>query len=329
LKWVPNGVPKIGHRYDNCVFYLYRTNPKSGKIEGPLGTGFFVFKFGEGEPGKRGVHYYGITNHHVAVALGASMIRINTKGGGTRFLPFETEDWHFLPGGLVDLCAVDIDMSNFQPDDEWKCVSEYSFLCKDEAVRLDIGFGENTFMIGLFVSHHGGSRNVPSARFGNVAMMADDNTPISTEGNYCSPCHLIDMRSRSGFSGSPVFIYRTPVDDLSPQYQGRPIDTKKNLFSRFFGVHCSQFQEPIKIRTVRKLTEGTNDAEIVESTEIGEAGDPIGTGDRLIIPSSMTIVVPSWRVSELLNLEVFEMARKARHAERERREYGEASRWLA
>jgi hypothetical protein len=46
-------------------------------------------------------------------------------------------------------------------------------------------------------------------------------------------------------------------------------------------------------------------------------GDTISEGDELEIQSSMTVVIPAWRITELLNLEAFEMARQKRDDERE------------
>ena len=163
-------------------------------------------------------------------------------------------------------------------------------------------------MIGLFTSHHGGERNVPSARFGNLAMLANDGAPIETEGGFRRPCHLVDMRSRSGFSGSPVFIYRTPTDDLTnPSLQNQTYTDrlmKGSLFLALLGIHCGQYQEQVDIR---------------RAPEAGEAiGDPIREWDKLILPSSMTIVVPCWRISELLDLEFFDVTRRARLTEKER-----------
>ena len=248
---MPFGVPKIGDRFNKAVFFLYRTNPKTGIVEGPLGTGFFTYQFGSGELGKRSVHYYGITNHHVAIGLGATIIRINTKDGGTRSLPFETEDWHFVPNG-DDICAVDIDVSNFQPDDAWDCIPEHTFLTRKEIESREIGLGENAFMVGLFVSHHGGKKNTPGGRFGNLAMLADDSAPIRTEGGFNRPAHVVDMHARSGFSGSPVFVYRTPFDDLQANAAASKkttmmLTTGKNMFLGFFGIHCSQFQERVTV----------------------------------------------------------------------------------
>lgn len=39
--------------------------------------------------------------------------------------------------------------------------------------------------------------------------------------------------------------------------------------------------------------------------------------DKLIVPSSMTVVVPCWRITELLDQEFFDVTRKERLAEKE------------
>jgi hypothetical protein len=320
-KWVPYGVPKIGDRYNKAVFFLYRTNPKTGLVEGPLGTGFFTYRYTDDANGKRaGVHYYGVTNYHIAIALGATIIRINTKDGSTRDLPFETEDWHWVQGG-DDICAVDIDESNFGPGDAWDGIPEWTFLGKAEIAKREIGLGENAFMVGLFAPHHGeGKRNVISGRFGNVAMLADDGAPISTEGGFNRPAHVVDMHSRSGFSGSPVFVYRTPFDDLQknaiqPIPGGIISGHSPNMFWGFVGIHCGQFQERVRVkRAPRASAEGIEDE--AAPPKILEISGAVRDGDYLVMPSSMTVVVPSWRISELLNLEVFEMIRRKRDAEK-------------
>jgi hypothetical protein len=323
-KWVPYGVPKIGHRFDKSVFFLYRKSPKTGALEGPLGTGFFTYRFTDDEHGKRaGTHYYGITNHHIAVALGASIIRINTIDGGTRDLPFEVEDWHWVPDG-DDVCAVDIDVSNFQPGDLWDCIPEFTFIAKTEIARRGIGLGENAFMVGLFAPHHGGGkRNVISGRFGNVSMLYNEDTPIRTDVGFNRPAHVIDMHSRSGFSGLPVFVYRTAYDDLQENATkasaGRGgvvmIGGTENMFWGFIGIHSGQFQERVRVRSAPGARSESVEEEAA-SQKVIEVSAPIRDGDYLVMPSSMTVVVPSWRITELLNLEVFKMIRQQRDAER-------------
>jgi hypothetical protein len=300
-------MPKIRTDLIKSAFYLYRRNTDTGEIDGPWGTGFFVFRTVNAPNGM--VFYYAITNKHVAVTVGASIIRINTKDGKTRFLEFNPEDWQWIPDG-DDICAVEIDVSTYSAGD-YSVIPEYIFTSRKEIESQGVDLGENAFMIGLFVDHHGGERNVPSARFGNVAMLANESAPIETTAGFRRPCHVVDMRSRSGFSGSPVFIYRTPTDDLTnPQMQNQTYADrllKGSIFLRLFGIHCGQFREEIDVRKVRD--EGPA-AEVI--------GDPIMEWDKLIVPSSMTVVAPCWRITELLDQEFFEMARKERLAKKER-----------
>jgi hypothetical protein len=301
-------MPKVAIKLSKSVFYLFRKDPGSGKLEGPFGTGFFV-RWRSTVFSNLMVWHYAVTNHHVAIRAGATIIRINTIGGGSRYLEFQVADWQFVDGG-DDVCAVAIDRSTImQSTDEWDAIEYTDFLDKDDIEKQQIGLGENAFMIGLFASHHGGERNVPSARFGNVSMIAHDSAPVQSSKDFRRPAHIVDMRSRTGFSGSPVFIYRTPIDNLDqkePPWSGDAAHRKDVTMLRLLGIHAGQFNDIIKVRK-------TTDAQL-EALEfdivLNEYGDGIKTGDHLVIPGGMTIVVPSWRIKELLHLPVFERPRR-------------------
>ena len=162
-------------------------------------------------------------------------------------------------------------------------------------------------MTGLFADQHGGERNTPAARFGNVALLADENAPIEQPNGIVRPSHLVDMRSRTGFSGSPLCLYRIPGVDLSDipkPGQPLPLPGQYRMLPKFillFGVHCGQFYDQIEAFKTKP-----------KPRKQEQVGDPIHEGDKLYIQSGMTIVVPAWRITELINLEVFEMARKQR-----------------
>jgi hypothetical protein len=163
---------------------------------------------------------------------------------------------------------------------------------------------------------------VISGRFGNVAMLADDDTPIRTDAGFNRPAHVIDMHSRTGFSGSPVFVYRTAYDDLQANVTkanaGKGgvvmIGGSENMFWGFIGIHSGQFQERVRVRSAPRAKSESAEEEAA-SQKVIEVSAPVRDGDYLVMPSSMTVVVPSWRISELLNLEVFEMMRQKREAE--------------
>jgi len=124
------------------------------------------------------------------------------------------------------------------------------------------------------------------------------------------PCYLVDTRSRGGFSGSPVFVYRQGQADLSwlPYGQFRPADLLTTRATDYFwgllGIHCGQFWDKVEARKVKKpMPKGEH--------------EPIKEGDKLLIQSGVTIVVPAQRISILLDSEVFAMARRKRELQDE------------
>ena len=300
-------MPRIRHALPEAVFYLFRLNPKEtdkdGKplIDGPWGTGFVVMRGSRHPSGKP--HVYGITNWHVAMDLGASIIRVNTNDGKSRFIDLDPSDWIKAKDG-DDLCAVDISEKIDLATDQLIGLYEDMFITPLVVERHNIGLGEDTFMCGLFASHHGGERNVPMARFGNIAMMASKDAPIELETQAMRPCYLVDTRSRGGFSGSPVFAYRMgqySETNWVAYGEFRPADLLTTLATDYFwgllGIHCGQFWDQVEARKVKK-----------KKTE----HDPIMAGDKLLIQSGVTIVIPSHRISILLDSEAFAVARKKR-----------------
>jgi hypothetical protein len=249
-------------------------------------------------------HFYGVTNWHVANDLGASIIRINTRDGKSRFIELGPEDWYFTKNG-DDLSATDL----WGHQEEGDQVGHYridSMIVDDMLIdRTEISVGEDVFMIGLYAEQHGGERNTPAIRFGNLSLLADDKVPIEQPNGIMRPSHLVDMRSRTGFSGSPVVLYRIPDNDLSdipprpPRHLPMPGSGThaRSKFIVLLGVHCGQYWDKVKVR--KSL-----------STRRERDGDPIHEGDDIYIQGAMNIVVPAWRIRELLNSEIFEKARK-------------------
>lgn len=299
-------MPQLDYTAQTTVFYLFGKDPRTGQLKGPAGTGVFV-----GREGANTRHVYAVTAYHVAVyPHGISQIRINTAGRdetgreylSSRLIELEPEEWNFIANG-DDLAAVDVTdkLHSTCETDFVSCVGEDEFATEEFIEKLELTEGEDGFMLGLFTPNSGGEVNVPAIRFGNIAQMAHDALLIEQGNHVKRPSHVFDMRSRPGFSGSPVFVYRTPDHDLRgvPELgSGDPLVRlvhPENLFICLLGVHSGQFQEEI---TVEK-------AEAYGKLAIHE-------GDKLIVPSSMTIVVPAWRISDLLNLPQFEELREMR-----------------
>jgi hypothetical protein len=208
-----------------------------------------------------------------------------------------------------------VDITNdLDPDtDEISCVDTYNFF--SEAMPSSWGFnlGEDVFMIGAFLNDKNinkANRNFPVARFGNVARLAGDEVCIGQEDLPPRPTHLVDMRSRSGYSGSPVFIYRLRTEAEQAESALNLIDHRQGLFTALhapddppgahgyrpehylflLGIHCAQYPEEAK----------GPDREIYK------------------IPGAMNMVVPATRIAELLAHPALKKQRDEREGRPER-----------
>jgi len=109
------------------------------------------------------------------------------------------------------------------------------------------------------------------------------------------------MRSRNGFSGSPVWVWRTPYDDMNRVgFNGREqLFHPRNAFLYLVGVHRGQFREQTTIRSA-------------------EAERALHSGDDIEIASSMTVIVPAWEITALLDKDTFKQKRVERDSRSER-----------
>lgn len=197
-------MPKINREFIDSVFFLYKSRQDAESGSNAEGTGFVVDHRGK---------YFGVTNRHVARDVGASVIRLNAGNGDADIFDFDPMDWETRAGG-DDIAVISLALDQYvRPV---SAIRSDLFLPAHE--HHDIGVGDDVFMIGLFVNYEGKERNNPLARFENISMMADQSSPIHLAGqDYES--FIVDMHSRSGFSGSPVFVYRTFGGDLeNPTY---------------------------------------------------------------------------------------------------------------
>mgnify|MGYP002382187440 CR=1 FL=1 len=275
-------MPTIPPQLIETVVYLYPDRVSATNSETPGGTGFLVgVKFSS--VNALLFHIYAVTNHHVAITGANSCIRVNKRGGGADLFEFAPDDWEFIPG--LDLAAVPM------PFDAQKYVTQFipnAFFMTDEIAKgVKLNIGEDVFMIGSFVDNHGDAINTPAARFGNISLMpsilevGDSQASIKYRGPY----YCLDMRSRTGFSGSPVFYYRTAGSDLS--MAGSTSMRLEPPTVALIGAHAGQFPETIGFE------------------------DKAGNKAKLTAPSGMTMVIPTEKILELLNVKKFADARRA------------------
>ncbi len=99
---------------------------------------------------------------------------------------------------------------------------DWYLITENMAREWQIGIGDDVAMFGRFINHQGDINRIePSARLGSISMMPTTIWNSATKQSQLS--YAVEMRSRTGFSGSPVGMYRipgTPLMALSEYIQG-------------------------------------------------------------------------------------------------------------
>lgn len=292
-------VPRIPDIFLDGAFYLYRSVEAAKAGEKAGGTGFFVAVRSEEKPG---AHYlYAVSNWHVAMNGGFSVIRVNTLTGDSDIIELGPEDWEFDPQKGYDIALAPIQLNNTHH--RFGLVEREALVTRDRFFpggpdKSPIGVGDEIFMVGRFVDHDGGVTNQPAARFGSISI--GPSRLRSALGKDVETLCL-DTNSRTGYSGSPVFVYRTAFSDLGQLMElddGKPnIPSIRRPFLMLLGIHTGQFPEWYEYR----------ENEATRGDEAASKGQVRGL-------SGMTRVAPAWCIDELLDLPKLKRRREASEA---------------
>ena len=218
----------------------------------PIGTAFVVELVEPEYAFERS--YYLVTCQHCV--SGSASARFH----GGSMLALDPAAWRH-PSSNDDVVAMDItDFFGRVPD--LGCINIGLAVEREDRY---FGVGTDLYMLGLLLDEDDIGENIPRARFGNLSAFANVRAPCEQGNGAVRPSHLGDMRSRTGFSGSPVIGY-VEVPGLSGHmgYQ-----------NRLFGVHSAQHREQIGL----------------------------ASHDRYVsvdIPSSMTRIVPASVLKSLI-----------------------------
>jgi hypothetical protein len=280
-------MPKIPDTMLDVVFYLYPSeeDARIGKNIG--GTGFIVVVPSETVP-EQG-YYYGVTNWHVACRDGCSTVRLNTLSGTQDIFPFEPHEWTFDP--RFDIAVIPLAINK----DKHRCstVERRAFLTLEQIREFRVGVGDDVFMLGRFMDYDGVQTNRPTARFGHISLMP---SPILQPTTQYADSYCVDLHSRTGYSGSPAFVYRTSVGDLEAdglENAGRS-GHRRAAFLAFLGILWGQFPEFWRIK----------DGDVVIQ-ESNESGNLVTAGQYVKGLSGMSCVLPAACIAELLDLPKF------------------------
>jgi len=281
-----NPVPRIDDMVLDCVVYLYPSieDAMAGYRVG--GSGFLIGV--DSEVHENATVLYAVTNAHV-IRGNCPIIRLNTKLGAKDVIPLNAEDWVLHEDG-DDLAVCPLVMAPGVY--KYRYIPSNLFVTPELVEQHRIGPGDDVFMVGRFISHEGQQRNTPLARFGNISMMPWE--PIPTEWGIAQDSFLVEVRSLSGFSGSPVFVDIRPYT-TRPGVDPKTLDVVTEPLGGpwLLGVDWGhpKFHEPVKQRE-------------------GERWVDVPEGWVIESNSGQAAVLPAWRLQQLLNQEELVMARK-------------------
>lgn len=200
-------MPRIDEQVADAIIYLYpsKETAEQGKRGG--GTGFLVWI--DSVHTNQG-YLYAVTNKHV-IDSGGTVIRINRHDGKTEIFDLDVYNWERHPDSdvaIAQLGRVDANVIKF------RSIPISNFVTKDIIEKLDIGLGDDVYMVGRFIHHSGKTYNMPSTRSGIISVMPNPDELIELgEPPQKQEVYLVEMRSLAGYSGSPV-VFDIPFLDI-------------------------------------------------------------------------------------------------------------------
>lgn len=288
-------MPSIPVSLKRSVFYLYRDKESAHKNEAAGGTGFFLFM--ESTTGKKS--FYAITNRHVIEKGLAPVIRVNTFDGGFDTIPLTIYDWFNHPDG-ADVAVASIEFDNGLL--EFSAVP-YSILITKKLIDSSlIMLGEDVFMLGRFTHYAGKLTNIPTARSGIISAFPDSSEPMPVRDMKPQEAFLIEMRSLSGFSGSPTF-HILPIFDFA--------EALKITMSGIYNIEVPVHQRNYATENYLWLL-GIDSGNFPMYENVIEKidGKEEKTNFKAMNHSGFSIVIPAWKIAETLNRPEFIMDRK-------------------
>ena len=214
------------------------------------------------------------------------VLRLNTKNKGICFETTAQSDWRKHPTQDIAVLLLKLNWEVF----EYVTFPIEWFMTAKRMEYVNLGIGDDTFMVGRFIGHEGKQKNLPTVRFGNISMMPEE--PIKFPKRPPAKMFLVECRSISGYSGSPVFAFINPTLPRPPRLM-IPVDPTFNTMDHgpwLLGIDCGHIATPMPM-TLKK-------AKGIELQGHAEFN------------SAMAAVAPAWEIAGLLDSPEFVARRK-------------------
>ena len=277
--WEPKGImPRIPDEHLRSIVFIYDSIEAAREGRQVGGSGFVVnCTSGVGNFRVR----YVLTNQHV-LDHGGYWVRLNNPIGPHphAVVHVPEEKWFRAPDDDDFAIAVLPLPTTIRP---LEITLENFAVTRELAKTLSVGPGDEAYMVGRFIAHGGRITNNPIARFGSVALMPNPLELVHDGRGKDVEAYLIEMRSHSGFSGSPVFLL-IPANTFRGEFGDTSMDDFTTRF-RLLGIDTGHKIDRLPLQQWQ--------------------GDEWRNQPDYRIPhySDIAIVAPIWKVVDLLNRE--------------------------
>ena len=195
---------------DSVIFLCEDTEGKGRREDmRPVGTAFVIAIPFPGAPvSGRGLGFrYLVTARHVIEGLadqgGFIHARIQREDRTLDFVRNQVSSWWLHKDADIAVTPFPVPLSAAN----CKSLNADSFLISEKEIdRLKIGAGDAVFTAGLFTGHPGQNRNIPIVRIGSLAVTGEQRF-VNPRYKKEMAVYLVEMFSKGGQSGSPVFVY--------------------------------------------------------------------------------------------------------------------------
>jgi hypothetical protein len=301
-----SSVPRILDKFTDMAVYIYGSLEDADEGARFGGSGFLVAVPHETNPSD--TSGYIVSNKHVVEDCDTPTIRINRKDGTKPECIVTHQDEWKTPTDGHDIAVLPLKAAwqelNIMP------LFLELFVDREKVVSEDIGIGDDTVMVGRFISHDGKQRNTPAVRFGNIAMM-DGEKIVHPRYRTEQESFLIEIRSLPGYSGSGVLIYSPcAMNDMSQRRRGK----NRPPITRGTGAHLAPEEAEALYALARRKGPyllGIDFCHLQSKSEIFTGKDEMGRdiphpyGWYVRQNSGMAAVIPAWKIHEVLKCEEF------------------------
>jgi len=287
-------MPRIPDEILKCSVYLYSTEERANFGAPVDGGSGFLLSYPTGRMDLRPrPHIYVVTCRHVIHGEPAHMASDGKEHPGAKVVRFNAVDgtnpivslgdgWHSAINDDLAIRLLDADKRP-SPVRAFRFIPAHLLVTEDLVTNLSLGIGNEVFMVGRLIRQEQEAVNCPIVRFGHISCPL---LPPQID-SFGEDIFLAEYRSLGKASGSPVFL---EISDRQRAFYKDQLEGNEHL-----------------LLGVNKGNTGYRSPAEEVSIQISKAPSAFSVH----IDSSMSMVVPAWRLRALLEKEDVRKQRQA------------------